>query len=275
MELVFHNQRALSFMKSMSGRLNINTRRRMTPFRLRPLRSFLASLLNLSSMILYVSSSTDAPIVNHSQDSPDVSPSFDNEEDKLFIEYPLDPSSLFSGNIEDEFIHFSSTPLLDSSNHENAEEFIDFSNHGGRDSFVSNFYHYHESIIIVDFLKPPVYDDLPDDEYGTPKTVEALHPKIMVMSCPRSIEVSLTSNHEIIQSPKAPHPASLCIEDPSHTQITLPPLIARYHCSCIGGVLHCKHLFTKKVVFVSFICLHVSVKSVLFLQSCSSCHTVP
>jgi len=61
-----------------------------------------------------VSSSTDAPIVDHSQDTPDVSPSSDNGEDKLFIENPLDLSFAFFGNIEDEFIRFSSTPLFDS-----------------------------------------------------------------------------------------------------------------------------------------------------------------
>lgn len=41
---------------------------------------------------------------------------------------------------------------------------------------------------------------------------------------PHSLGVSLTSNHETVQSPKAPQHSSICIEDPSHTQITLPPL---------------------------------------------------
>ena len=58
-----------------------------------------------------VSSSMDAPIVDHSHDSPDGCPSFNNGEDKLFVENPLDLSTVFSRNIEDEFIHFSSTPL--------------------------------------------------------------------------------------------------------------------------------------------------------------------
>ena len=73
-------------------------------------------------------------------------------------------------------------------------------------------------------MKPPIYDDLPDDEVETPKTIKALQPKLMVMSGPRSLRVSLTSNHETVQSPKAPHRLFLCIEDPPHTQITLPPL---------------------------------------------------
>ena len=46
----------------------------------------------------------------------------------------------------------------------------------------------------------------------------------MVMSSPLSLEVSLTSDHEIIQLLKDPHHSSIGIEDPSHTQITLPPL---------------------------------------------------
>lgn len=164
----------------------------------------------------FVSSSMDAPIVDHSQDSLDVSPSFDNGEDKLFIEDPLDPSSVFSRNIEDEFVCFSSTPLFDSSDHEDAKEFIDFFDHYSHDPFASNFYHDHDSIT-VDLSKPPVYDDLPDDEVETPKTVETLQLKLMVMSSPHSIEVSLTSDHEIIQSLEAPHRSSICTEDPSHT----------------------------------------------------------
>jgi len=57
-----------------------------------------------------------------------------------------------------------------------------------------------------------------------PKTIEALQPKLMDMSGPHSFGVSLTFDHEIFQSPKAPYHSSVCIEDPSHTHITLPPL---------------------------------------------------
>jgi len=45
-----------------------------------------------------VSSSMGEPIVDHSHDSLDVSISFDNGEDKLLIENPLDPSYVFFGN---------------------------------------------------------------------------------------------------------------------------------------------------------------------------------
>jgi len=74
-----------------------------------------------------VSSSTDTPIVYHSQDTPDASPSCDNGEDKLVIEIPLDLSFAFSRNIEDGFVRFSSTPLFHLSNHEDVNEIINFS----------------------------------------------------------------------------------------------------------------------------------------------------
>lgn len=67
------------------------------------------------------------------------------------------------------------------SEHEDAKEIVDFSGHAGHDPFFSIFYHDHESII-VDLLKPPVYDDIPNDEVETPKNVEALQPKLMVSS---------------------------------------------------------------------------------------------
>lgn len=115
----------------------------------------------------------DALIVDHSQDSPNVSPSFDNEEDKLLIENPLDSSSVFFKNTENEFVRFSSTPLFNSSDHKDAEELIDFSNHGIRDPFYSILDHNHE-YIAVDLEKPPLYDDLLDHEVETPKTTKAL-----------------------------------------------------------------------------------------------------
>ena len=122
-----------------------------------------------------VSSSTDAPMVDHLRDSPDVSPAFDNNEHKLFIENPLDLSSVFFGSTEGEFVYFSSTPLFDSYDHEDVDGIIDFSYRGGHDPFVSIFDHDHDSIT-VDLSKPPVYEDLSDDEVETPKAIEALQP---------------------------------------------------------------------------------------------------
>jgi len=79
-------------------------------------------------------------------------------------------------------------------------------------------------IIVVNISKPSVYDDLPHDEVETPNSIEALKPELMVMLGPHSIEVRFNSDHEIVQLPKAPHHSSLCIEDLSHRQMTLPPL---------------------------------------------------
>jgi len=116
-----------------------------------------------------ISSSMDAPIFYHSQDTLDFNPSFDNREDKLFIENPLDLSSAFSRNTKDGFFCFSFTPLFDSSDHEDANEIVKFYDHSYCDPFTPIFNHDHDSIVI-DFSKPLVYDD----EVETPKTIEAL-----------------------------------------------------------------------------------------------------
>lgn len=68
----------------------------------------------------------NAPIVDHSLDTSYVSPSSDNREDQSFIENPLDFSSAFSGNAEGKHSCFSSTPLCDSSNHEDADKHFEF-----------------------------------------------------------------------------------------------------------------------------------------------------
>ena len=127
-----------------------------------------------------VSPSTNAPIVDHLQNTPDVSPSYDNGEDKLFIENPLDFSSAFSRNTEGEFFRFSSTPLFDSSDLEDTDEIIDFSDHSCHDLFTPIFDHDDDSIVVY-FSKPPIYDDLSIDEVEMPQTIEALQPTLMVM----------------------------------------------------------------------------------------------
>lgn len=103
---------------------------------------------------------------------------------------------------------FSSTHLFDSSDHEDADENIDFSDCGYRDPFSPIFNHDHDSTT-VDFSKPPVYDDISNDEVETPKTVEALQPELMVMSSPRSLGVGFNSDQEIFRLPKAPHHSSV------------------------------------------------------------------
>jgi len=54
--------------------------------------------------------------------------------------------------------------------------------------------------------------------------VEALQPELMVMLGPHYFEVGFTSDQEIVETPKAPHHSSVCIDDQSHTQISLPLL---------------------------------------------------
>jgi len=65
------------------------------------------------------------------------------------------------------FLDLSSSPLFDLSDHEDATEIIDFSDRSCRDPFTLVFDHNDDSITI-DFSKPPVYDDLSDDEVETP-----------------------------------------------------------------------------------------------------------
>jgi len=165
----------------------------------------------------------DASIVDHLKNTPDVIPSFENEEDKFFIENHLDFSSTFSRNEEAEHSCFSSTTLFDLSHHEDVDEIIYFSDRSCCDPFTPIFDHYVDSIGI-NLSKPPVYDDLSVDEVETPQPVEAFQPKLMVMSDPHYLEVGFTSDQEIFEKPKPPHHSSVCIEDQSNTHISLPPL---------------------------------------------------
>ena len=124
---------------------------------------------------------------------------------------------------QSEFVCFSSTPLFDSSDHEDADEIIEFSDRSCRDLFTLVFDHNDDSIA-VNFLKPHVYDDLSVDEVETLQTVEALQPELMVMVGPRFLEVGFASDHEIVQTLKAPHHSYVCAQDQSNTHILLPPL---------------------------------------------------
>jgi len=153
----------------------------------------------LPSLISCVSSSTEAPIVDHSQDTPDVSSSSDNGEDQSFFEHPLDFSSIFSGNAEDEHSCFSSTPLCDSSNHEDADQHPRFYDLSCRDLFTSSSDDDVDSLF-VNPSKPLVYDDPSINKDKTPQFVKALQPELMVMSGPRCPEVGFTSDHKIVQT---------------------------------------------------------------------------
>jgi len=92
-------------------------------------------------------------IIDHSQDTLDISPSYDNGEDQSFFEHPLDFSSIFSINSKDEHSCFSSTPLCDSSNHEDVDQHIEFSKLGCRDLFTSSSDDNFDSLV-VNPLKP-------------------------------------------------------------------------------------------------------------------------
>lgn len=115
----------------------------------------------------------DAPIVDHSQDTPYVSPSFDNEEDQSFIENPFNFSYSFFGNIKGEHSCLSSTPLCDSSNHEDANKHPKFSYFDYHDLSTSSFDHDIDSIV-VNLSKTLVYVYLSIDEVETLQIVEAL-----------------------------------------------------------------------------------------------------
>jgi len=120
-----------------------------------------------------VSSSTDEPIVDHSRDTPYVIPSSDNREYQSFIENPLDLSFVFSKNAEDEYYCFSSTPLCDSSYHEDVDQHPEFSDLVYRDLFTSSSIQDVDSLI-VNLSKPLVYNDPFVNEFETPQTLEVL-----------------------------------------------------------------------------------------------------
>jgi len=170
-----------------------------------------------------VNPSMDACTSDHSQNTADVSPLVDSGEDKSFIENSIDFSSSFSGNVEGEHSFFSSTPLYDSSNHEDRDKHPKFPDHGCHDLYTSSFVHDVDSLI-VNMSKPPVYDYLSIDEVETSQAIKALQPELMVMLGPHCPGVSSTSDQKIFETPKAPHHSSLCTEDQSNIRISLPPL---------------------------------------------------
>lgn len=122
-----------------------------------------SSIPNLTS----VSPSVDAPNVDHSHNTSNVSPSSNNGGEKSFIEDPVGFSSDFSRITECEHSFFSFTPLCDSSNHGHADKHLEFSDLGYRDLSTSSSDHDVDSII-VNLSKAMVYDDLSIDEFETP-----------------------------------------------------------------------------------------------------------
>lgn len=143
-------------------------------------------------------------------------------EDTSFSENQFNFSSAISINAEGEHPCFSSTPLHDSSDHEDVDEHVKFSNHGCHDLFTPSFNQDVDSFV-VDLSKPLVFDDLFADEVETPQYVKALHPALMVMPSPHCLEVNSTSNKKSVETPQAPHHSHVYIEDQSSSQISLPP----------------------------------------------------
>ena len=108
----------------------------------------------------------------------------------------LDLSSFIYRNSEARKFCFSSTPLYDSLDYEDANGNIEFSNRGCHDLFFPSFDH-DVDLFVVDISKPAVFDDLPVDEVETPQAIEALQPELMVMLGPYCLEVDFHSRSEI------------------------------------------------------------------------------
>jgi len=89
----------------------------------------------------------------------DVSTSFNNAEDKFFIENPLDFTSSFFKTVEGEKYCFSSTHLFHSFDHEDANKIIGLSDHRCCDLFTPIF-DKDVDYVIFDLSKELVYDDL-------------------------------------------------------------------------------------------------------------------
>ena len=144
-------------------------------------------------------------------------------EDTSSFENLFDLSFVISKSIEGEYPYFSTTPLHDSSNYQDAKKHPEFFDLGCRGLSTYSYDHDVDSTI-VNLSRTMVYDDLSVDEVETPQTVEALQPKLMVMSGPHFLEVGFMFDKEIVETIEAPHHSLLCIYDQSNTQISLPPL---------------------------------------------------
>ena len=146
----------------------------------------------------------DVSTSNHSQDTSDVSLSLQCGEDTSSSENPLNLSFIFLENTEGEHLYFSSTPLPNSSNHEDADKHLEFSDLGCNDLFTFSSHHDFDSTII-NLSKTLVHNDLFVNEVETPQTVKELQPELMVMSGPCYSEVGFTSGQDIFETFKAPH----------------------------------------------------------------------
>ena len=146
------------------------------------------------------------------QYTSDVSLSLHCREDASSSQNPSHISSVISKNTEGEHPYFSSTPLHDSSNHEDPNKHPKFYDCCCRDLCTYSFDH-NVDPLIVNISKPLVSDDLSINEVETPQAIEAPQPKLMVMVGAHYHKVSSTSNQKIFETPKAPHHSLLHVED--------------------------------------------------------------
>jgi len=159
---------------------------------------------------------------DHSQNTPDVILSLYCGEDTSFFLNPPNLTYFIFENPEGDNSYFLSTPLYDLPDHENADEYLDIYDHGWRDICTYSFNHDVNSHV-VNISRPSVFDDLPDDEVETPQAIEALQPKLMVMSSSYCLDISSTSDHKFVKTPQAPHHSPVFIEDQSSLHISHPP----------------------------------------------------
>jgi len=81
--------------------------------------------------------------------------------------------SIFLENTKGEHLFFPSTPIPDSSNHEDAEKHPKFSDLGCHDLSTSSYDH-DVDLIIINLSKTLVYNDISVNEVETLQTIKAL-----------------------------------------------------------------------------------------------------
>lgn len=94
----------------------------------------------------------DASNFDHLQSTSNVVMSLHRGEDTSLFTNPLNISSIISINVDDKYYCFSSTPLYNSSNHEDVDEHIKFFYHGFHDLFSPSFDH-NVDLFVVDLSK--------------------------------------------------------------------------------------------------------------------------
>ena len=143
--------------------------------------------------------------------------------DKFVFPDPPNLSYYLYRNIKSEIFHFPSSPLYDSLDHEDVVfHHLEFSDRGCRGIFIHSF-EQNSDLSTVDLSKPPIFDDPSSDELETPQAIEALKPKLMVMSGSRSLDVSSTSNQKYVELFQDPYHSIFYSKNQSISQFLHPP----------------------------------------------------